>query len=70
VIAAKLRFVCYADEERSDGCKWVWLLLKASKLRVMPITLGAACKNFLGKECFSPCGDQPFRVEVSRMQCP
>ena len=70
MVAAHLRLVGQAREERREGGEWVGLRLEAGQLRMMAVTLGLTGQDFLGQQRLPPGRDQALRVEVAGMHGP
>src|ERR1700722_628264 len=58
------------NQKRGNGGVRIGLRLKTNQLWMMPVTLGRAGENFLGKQRLTPSRHQPFRIQITRMQCP
>jgi len=69
-VTAPCCFGVHGTQIRRDRIAWRGMSLKASKLRVMAVTLGHSPQYGPGQKRFSPECNQTLRIQVPRVQGP
>jgi hypothetical protein len=60
----------YRDQIPANSRNWSALRSEPGKLRMMSVTLRSTTQHFLRQQCLAPERDEPFRIEITRMNCP
>lgn len=69
-VPAPSRLGVYAGQIRIDRCQRCGVRAEALELRMMPVAPGAALKNGLGEQGFTPERHQTLGVQVARVNGP
>lgn len=70
VVSARCGFVMNRPEIGIDRQTRRWMVEEALELRVMPVAARFTPEHGTREQCFAPQGDQPLRVEISRVKRP
>ena len=69
-VSTPLSFLCDAEQEGSDRRQRPLVRTEPGELWMVSVTTRATGEYFLGEQCFTPCGDEAFGIEVARMDGP